>query len=595
MRLKTHFSEIAKKISHQNPFRWTSIRSVIALSFTAVTILSTLIICGVTYGIFSENAERNAASSTEQIMDQVNLNLDNYLQGMMRISDLIQNNLNEKTYNNTADLDSILQVITKIRTDIVTMAIYSNNGQLIISNPSNTYDNTFMASEQDWFQKAVKNPSNFSFLPPHVQRLFEGKRPWVVSLCRGVTFYDKGVINTWVTMVDTNFSVIEQLCKKVSLGKRGYIYIIDKNGNIIYHPQQQIIYAGLKQENIENALKKEEGSYVDDFLGERRIMTIKDIDYTDWRMVGISYVDELAENKSNITYILLSVSLFGVVFGILASLFLSSKISQPIQRLERQMKKVENGDFNISLDVKGEDEVKRLSKSFNIMITKIRQLMGQIISEQEQKRKSELKALQAQINPHFLYNTLDAIVWMNENRNHKGVTTMVTALANFFRISISKGKEIIDIPDEIEHARSYLIIQKIRYKDKFDFDIEVQPEACSYKTLKLILQPIVENAIYHGIHNLQEKGHIKINVSIEENTIRFQVIDNGYGIKPELLKDILNREPKSDYSQGVGLKNVNERIKLCYGDEYGIEMISELEIGTTVNISIPKTGSSTET
>ncbi len=589
--MEMKLSGIAKKISHHNPFRWTSIRSVIALSFTAVTLLSTLIICGVTYGIFSQNAERNAASSTEQIMDQVNLNLDNYLRGMMQISDVIQTNLNEKTYNNTADLDKVLQVISRIRPDIVTMAIYSKDGRLIISNPSNTYDNTFAASEQDWFQRAVQNTAAFQFLPPHVQRLFEGKRIWVVSLCRGVTFYDRGAVNTWVTMVDTNFSVIEQLCKKVSLGKRGYIYIIDKKGNIIYHPQQQIVYAGLKQENIEDATSKQQGSYVDNFLGERRIMTIRDIEYTDWRMVGISYVDELTENTSNITYILLSVSLFGVIFGILASLFLSAKISQPIQTLERLMKQVESGDFNISVEVNGEDEVKRLSKSFNIMIGKIRQLMEQIMNEQEQKRKSELKALQAQINPHFLYNTLDAIVWMNENRNHKGVTTMVTALANFFRISISKGKEVIDIPDEVEHARSYLTIQKIRYKDKFDFSIDVQPEAGAYKTLKLILQPLVENAIYHGIHNLQEKGLIQIKVSLEDDTILFQVIDNGYGIKPELLKDILNRESKSEYSQGVGLKNVNERIKLCYGDEYGIEMVSELEVGTTANIRIPRTTS----
>lgn len=586
--MKEKLPKIVKGIYHQNKFRWTSIRTIIALSFTAVTILSILIISIALYSAFSENAERNAAASTEQIMDQVNLNLDTYLQSMMEISDVIKGNLNGNTDQNTADLDSILEVTSRIRKDIVTLSVYKDDGKLLISNPSTTPDNTFSVADQDWFKKAVQNSSQFYFLSPHVQRLFEGKRPWVVSLCRGVSFLDKGEMKTWVILVDMNFSVIEQLCKKVSLGKRGYIYIIDDKGNIIYHPQQQIIYAGIKQENIERAISNQPGSYFDNFKGERRIMTIKDISYTGWRMVGIFYMDELAENQTNLTYIMLFVSIFALIFGVLASFLISAKISQPIQRLEREMKKVENGDFDIDLnDMKGEDEVKRLSKAFNMMIAKIRQLMVQIIREQEEKRRSELRALQAQISPHFLYNTLDSIVWMNENRNHKGVTTMVTALANFFRISISKGKEIIDINDEIAHARSYLIIQKIRYKDKFDYEIEVQPEVLAYKTLKLILQPIVENAIYHGIQNLQEKGLIKIKVSIADNSILFQVIDNGYGIKPEMLKDILNHESRSELSLGVGLKNVNERIKLYYGNQYGIEMTSELEVGTTVNIRIP--------
>jgi two-component system sensor histidine kinase YesM len=307
-------------------------------------------------------------------------------------------------------------------------------------------------------------------------------------------------------------------------------------------------------------------------------------------MVGISYVDELSENKRNLESYLLLIVIFGLVFEIGASIFISQKVSQPIKRLERKMKLVEKGDFDIYLEVKGEDEVKKLSKSFNIMVARIKQLMQEIILEQEAKRKSEFKALQAQINPHFLYNTLDSIVWMNENQKHEGVTTMVAALAKFFRVSISRGNEIISVSDEIEHARSYLTIQEVRYKDKFDFIIDAEPEVLKYKTLKLILQPIIENAIYHGINQLHEKGKIKIKVSIENDNILFSVTDNGYGIRPSVLKNILVMESQNEQTSGVGLKNVNERIKLCYGREYGIEINSELDIGTTVNIRIPLTG-----
>lgn len=581
---------VQKKIYRvlQSIFKVSSIQSIITLSFTAVTILSMLFISIALYSMFSSNAEKNAATSTQQIMDQVNLNLDSYLKGMMEISDLIRSNLNEDNYNNMNELRSLLAVTSKIRNDIVTMAVYSDTGKLLLSHPSGSYNKSFYVSEQDWFKAAVERPVDYVFVPPHVQRLFEGKRPWVVSLCRSVTFYnDSNKPVTWITAVDMNFSAIEQLFSRVSLGKRGYIYIVDESGNIIYHPQQQIIYAGLKNENIADAISKKPGSYIDDFQGERRIMTIRNISLTGWKMVGISYVDELVPNKRSLGTFVVFILLFGIAFEILASMFISAKISQPIKKLEKQMKKVENGDFNIQLDVKGEDEVKQLSKTFNMMVVRIRQLMSQIISEQEAKRKSEFKALQAQINPHFLYNTLDSIIWMNENENYEGVTTMVAALAKFFRVSISKGNEIIQVSDEIEHARSYLIIQKIRYKDKFDFTIRARPEALQKKTVKLILQPLIENAIYHGISQIQEKGQIKITVVIEENNVVFRVIDNGYGIKPEVLKDILNQESKSAHGSGVGIKNVNERIKLCYGKEYGIAIESELDVGTTIIIRIP--------
>jgi two-component system sensor histidine kinase YesM len=568
-----------------------SIQSIIALSLTAVTILC-MIIAGVAlYGSFSQNAEKNAASSTQQIMDQVTINLEYYLRGMMEISDLMRSNLVNTAESTIIKLNDILNVTLKIRKDIVTMAVFDENGKIMLSDPEYLHDRNFKASDQDWFKNSLKDPSNYIIQPPHVQRMFESKRPWVVSLCRGVTVYNGDRLVNWVTMVDMNFSVIEELCNKVSLGRRGYIYVIDRYGNIIYHPQQQIVYAGLKQENIDEALKHEPGSYFDYFQGEKRIMTVKNISYTGWKMVGVSFVDELAENTQDFNNFIFYILLFVIAFGIAAATFISYKISQPIKRLEHQMNRIENGDFDIDLlEVKGEDEVKRLTKAFNLMITRIRQLMAQIIGEQEAKRKSEFKALQAQINPHFLYNTLDSIIWMNESRNYRGVTEMVAALAKFFRISISKGNEIIDVGDEIEHARSYLVIQKIRYKNKFDFSIEAAPEALQHKTLKLILQPIIENAIYHGIGNIQEKGEIKISVYIEGEAIVFRVADNGYGIKPERLKGILNREPSADQASGVGLKNVNERVKLCYGSQYGITIESEEEVGTAVFIRIPLSG-----
>lgn len=577
-----------KKIKIRKPFK--SIQTVISVSFTAITVLAMLIVGIVLYNMFSRTLERYASDSTEQIMEQVTINMESYLKGMMEISDVIANNLYTNYYAKPENMKIMLDATTKIRKDIVSLAVFNSKGEAVFSTPQEGFNKNYSAKEYEWFKEATTNTQFYVFVPPHVQTMYDEKRPWVVSLSRGLVF-DNGVgKENWVSKVDMNFSVIEEMCKKVSLGKRGYLYVIDRQGNIIYHPQQQIIYAGLKNENISNAMNLSEGSYIETYEKDKRLLSIKEIKYSGWKIVGISYVDDIIAGQKKIQIFVIFVFAFAVLFMGLASIVLSKRISKPIKKLEKEMKKVEQGEFDICIDVKGEDEVNHLSKTFNIMVSKIRSLMEQIIEEQEAIRKSELKALQAQINPHFLYNTLDSIVWMNENHKYESVTIMVAALARLFRISINKGKDIISVQDELEHAKAYLTIQKIRYKERFEYEFEIEDAVLMYKTLKLILQPIIENAIYHGIEPLHETGFIKIKASLLNDGILMQVIDNGYGIKPDVLKNILQIESKKENALGVGVKNVHERIQLYFGKEYGLKIESELDVGTTVSIWIPREG-----
>jgi two-component system sensor histidine kinase YesM len=321
----------------------------------------------------------------------------------------------------------------------------------------------------------------------------------------------------------------------------------------------------------------------------KQLITIKTVNYTNWKVVAVAYMSEILDFKKTsanfIGWILfVCIILIIFIFG-----FISAKISHPIKQLEESMKMVEAGDFDIYIDVKGEDEVERLSTAFNLMISKVRYLMAQIVIEQEAKVKSELNALQAQINPHFLYNTLDSIVWMAENGRNEGVITMVTALAKLFRISISRGRNIITVEEEMEHAKNYLIIQKIRYKNKFKFEIIIQKEVLEYKTLKLILQPLIENSIYHGIEYMVDIGLIRISVSITEGKLLYVISDNGLGIDPVKLEHLLEYREKDKTGSGVGVKNVHERIQLTYGTEFGLEIQSEIEEGTTIKIWLPLT------
>ncbi|MDX1358738.1 MAG: sensor histidine kinase [Clostridia bacterium] len=567
-------------------FRIGSLQSIITLSFAAVMTIAMIIIGLIFFGTFSDNAEKNAAESSRQILNQASLNLEYYLDSMINISDLIAVSMEDFAAGRTEELSGKLRYTLDTRDDIESIVIFSYEGQVLMAEPDYKFNAAIPVNEQEWFLLAAANPYDNNFQEPHVQRFYENRRPWVVTLSRG--FNVESTQRTYVIVVDMNFSVIEDVCSQVELGRRGYIYVVDKAGNIIYHPQQQLIYAGLKEENIQKALSSVENSYVERQNGEEISTVIVDVDHADWKMVGISYVDEIIQNRKNFNSLILIILLVGILFIVIASIFISYKISQPIKRLEYQMNKVERGDFNIDpLKAEGEDEVRQLTHSFNLMIQRIKQLMGQIIEEQEAKRKNELKALQAQINPHFLYNTLDSIIWMNENKNHEGVSEMTAALAKLFRISISRGREIITVRDEIDHVISYLVIQKIRYKNKFEYSVDLPDEYGGCPTLKLLLQPIVENSIYHGINSIPDKGLIEIKVYVEGSTLVYLVSDNGYGIEMEKLSAIMEGETKSKHSTGVGIKNVNERIKLYYGDEYGISIESEPEEGTNVYIRIP--------
>ena len=564
-------------------FKVRGIQFIITISFTLITIFAMLFVGIMIYNKFSSLLENNATLSTKQLVNQVNSNIEYYLKSTKEVSNLLDKNiyLNENIPN--SKLQDQMNVIQNIREDIASVAVFSDKGELIIESPSLVLKDKVDVMDQDWFRSAINKSDNVKFSLPHVQNLFNGKHDWVVTLSRGIYFYKGNKRERGVLLVDMNYSTIGQLCQNISIGKRGYIYIVDSDNNIIYHPQQQLINIGLKTEQREDYL----GSYIDDSDEGKKLVTIKTVNYTNWKVVAVAYMSEISDfQKTSTSFIgwilFVCIILITFIFG-----FISAKISHPIKELEESMKRVESGEFNIYIDVKGEDEVERLATAFNLMISKVRHLMGQIVIEQESKRKSELDALQAQINPHFLYNTLDSIVWMAENGKNDGVITMVSALAKLFRISISRGRNIITVREEIEHAKNYLIIQKIRYKNKFKFEIITQKEVLEYKTTKLILQPLIENSIYHGIEYMVDEGFIRISVSITNGKLLYEVYDNGLGIDPEKLKHILEYKVKTDNGSGVGVKNVHERIQIRYGMKFGLEIESEIEEGTTIKIWMP--------
>ncbi|WP_327204763.1 sensor histidine kinase [Paenibacillus sp. DMB20] len=355
----------------------------------------------------------------------------------------------------------------------------------------------------------------------------------------------------------------------------------------MYHPQQQLIHAGLKYENLETALNYSFGSYTDHSTGEERYITVRSVRPIRWKIVGVAYPDEIVTTKRDLGEFLIWFLAVVLAFVVVISVFVSAKISKPIRRLEKSVKKVERGDFSSSVDVQGFVEVERVSHRFNLMVQRIRELMQQIIREQEAKRKSELDVLQAQINPHFLYNTLNSVIRLAESGRNEEVVKTITSLSKLFRISLSKGSHIITVREELEHVRNYLIIQNIRYKNKFRFTIDAEEQVLDCLTLKLILQPLVENAIVHGLEELYGPGMIRIEARRVEGNVQIMITDNGLGMSPEKLVSVLNGCPDSKRGSGVGVQNVQERIRLAYGQAYGLAFESEREEGTTVTVTLP--------
>ena len=291
--------------------------------------------------------------------------------------------------------------------------------------------------------------------------------------------------------------------------------------------------------------------------------------------------------QRNLSFILnISLTIIVIVIGGFAFLYIYKSLMNPIEKLLKMSNKISEGDFSSRTELSASDEFNDLAAGMNIMSEKIEILLEQSLEEQKQLQIMEHKILQEQIKPHFLYNTLDAIIWAAEADNMTDVVTLVASLSTFFRISLSHGIDYIPIREEIEHVRNYLIIQQIRYSDVLTYDISVDEGIEDKKILKLLLQPIVENSLYHGIKNTRERGKITVSVKNENEKLRFTVSDNGIGMTKESLEELIHHINHGGGEKGYGLYNVNRRLKLYYGLSEGIEVKSEYKKGTEVSFAI---------
>ena len=519
---------------------------------------------------------QNARTSSAQAVTQVSNTVASYLEDMDQAMDSVTQALGQ----NAARRDSMLEAFLNFRPDVVAVTSYDGAGSLLDCWAQGRDPKEKIAVNLSFDYDQARRTADSFMTAPHVETIFDRYYPWVVTMTARL---DEGGEAAWVSL-DLSFSSLSSYINNVGIGTRGYCFLLDAGGNIIYHPQQQLIYSGLKSEDTAALAALDDGVYDNGTV----ITCVNSVEDSGWRVVGVSYVDELVD-RNMAEMMQLSALLGALVLGgaVLTSWLLSRLLGRPLRGLAAAMESFEkDADHFTYHPVGGTREVQELSASFSHMVGRIQQLMVTVRQEEVNLRKTELKALQAQINPHFLYNTLDSIAWMCEQGQNADAVRMVHALARLFRISISKGHELIPIAREIEHAESYLQIQKYRYKNRFTYHFEVDPGCLDYLCNKITLQPIIENAINHGLDLMVEEGHITVQVCPDGQDILFRVRDDGVGMTPEQVAAILNKGP-SDRT-GIGIKNVNDRLKIYFGKQYGLRIDSVPDEGTCVEIRMPK-------
>lgn len=570
------------------------IQSTLMLVFSFISVLTMLLMGVLMYMRFSMLSRQETIESSRKLMEQTGESMEDYLVNMRQISDAVYYNVVKENdfYDKREEIQKGMNLLYEANRDkLRTIAFYNRDGSLVAAEPVASQKEDPDVTRQEWYQKAMEKMENIHFSIPHIQNLFDDnsfRYYWVISSSRAVELTENRTSQTGVLLVDMDFSSISRMMKQINEVSNGqYYYLCDNNGQIIYHPRQIQISDGICKENSLVAASYKDGVYDEEFEGVQRKVIVNTVSYTGWKLVGVIPYSLFSHEMINIRYFIGMVILLMAMMLIIINRVVTQRISRPILKLNHSVMEYEAGK-KPEIYIGGSSEIRHLGYSIQSSYEKSEELMQEIVWEQNERRKSELDALQSQINPHFLYNALDSITWMIEGERNDEAAFMISQLAKLFRISLSQGHTIISVRDELQHAKSYMNIQRIRYKDAFSVTFDVDPELEEYCAVKLTLQPILENSINYGVDPMDDCGEIFIRVKKEEDLLVLSVEDNGIGMSEEEVSLLLtDSNRKRKHGSGVGLVNINNRLQILFGKEYGLFIESEPDEGTRVSIRIP--------
>ncbi|TDO94434.1 two-component system sensor histidine kinase YesM [Halanaerobium saccharolyticum] len=581
------FNNLIKKLF--NRIEIHTIRTKLIISFLVIGLLPILL-----FGLLSFNIYRGAINDrisdySQEMVNRMERDLEDYISEIERFlsreQDFYINQFIKLTQANDfrnnrkyafriwEDFNNLKQM----KPGLEDIAITFQDGRRISSY------GTFNIDLEAFKAKMYPNLSGDIYITPPYKSYFQQEVITIVS-----SYYPEIAEENVLISADIDLDVLANLTD-FNLGKKSYFLIADQNGDIIYHPEKEKIG--------ERSLLYNDG-FPDRKIslnGEQYLLTSTFSKSTGWYIISMASADEVEAELNYITELTIYMTGTILLLIILLALYLSSSLSRPIQKLQELTHRASENDLSVKIDISGDDEIAELGQSFNKMIRRINKLMEQNVKEQKLLRQLEMQSLDNQIKPHFIYNTLDLIIGLLENKDFDRATHMVEALGKFFRLSLSHGKEMVLIRNEIKHVKNYLFIQQFRHGEEYEYIIDIEDLEIMDKHIpKLILQPIVENSIYHGLLPTEKKGLIIVKGYREDKNIYFKIVDNGAGISAAKVKEInkiLTGELETnDQQKYFGLRNVDQRLKLMYGGSSGLTVESIKGEKTVVTIRIDQRG-----
>lgn len=581
-----------------------SIRSKLILAFSILIILPICINSIVSYYRMVIFIEDKSINSSHTITQQINTTFDTYFKNIDKLSYEIaySDNVHQWITNDYANNDNkdyaygmdllaayrFLEGMRKTAYGIDSISVYNNDGRFYYGMSLGSVKSGYKLKDEEWFSKLHDSGGEKVLVGPYEGKFIDISNRKVISLVRKIKdlkkFSDIGYIVIELNMSD----MFDNHLKNINRDPGNNIFIINEEGKIIYNNiGQSQVNKSFDQEIFSKIGDLKSGSFQSIYNNKPSLITFYTSSFTNWKVINVTSKNELIKGIDTVRNNSVAVGLVLIVITFIFSIIISNGIVKPIRKLKKMIGKIEQGDFENTIDIDRRDEIGMLTISFNNMSQKLKDLIGQIYIKEEEKRKAEIVALQAQINPHFTYNTLGVVKQMATIQKANGISKMLDSLINLLQSSAKYRDKFITVEEELMLIRSYIYIQETRYCGKFSVEYEYEDTVLEYKTLNLILQPIVENAMFHGIQNKDGFGKIVIRIHIVEDNLQYVIEDDGIGMSQEKINDIFS--DNNDNFERLGISNVHKRIKLYFGDSYGISINSRVNEGTRITIIIPLT------
>lgn len=588
-----------------NIYQNMKIREKLIYSHLLIALIPFLIIGVMGIQLSVNEAKKNVEQRTSQLIMQVGRTLDTYIGGIEKLANTMIEVIQSTNFSDGAGakegfweeddvknrIEGMMEILADTHEEIAGILFASEDDSYLSVGMNRISRDSFQ--EEGWYQIACENPDETRIISYVTGRNIETDSVYsmdeVFSVVKAVKNPKTGEI-AGVLLFDVSHDMIQEVVKDAIIGTDGFVFILDGENHVVYTPLNKVVYR-IKPEWLQD----EDKAVIAQILKNTYQISFEKSEHTGWKIVSVASYQEIMGDVRQIIAMYMVILILVLMLVFIIVIRISDTITKPIVELRKLMKETESGDLTVRFRGNNEDEVSQLGRKFNRMLERIQELLNRVYEEEESKRQAQLKVVEEQFKPHFLYNTLDTINWMARDHGAMDVVQLVEALTNVFRISLSKGKDYITLEQEIKYISNYLYIQKIRYGEKADYEILTDESCMDVEVPKLILQPLVENAIYHGVKLKRGKGHLKVWIRREGEQIVLSVCDDGKGMD-EKTRDricgILDGSIEAEENGSFGLYYVRERLRIKYQDKYSIQVKSEENAGTEVILRIPGGGES---